>query len=372
MRVFDTYYFNIIDKANFKSTKPYLEQMLAEQGFSYKNISFMLDNVNRERTEKVFDKLPALKKYGFMEDGSGMPVYGVTSIRENWMSGEVHADKEDWEEIAIMFSKIPRPFNFSFGKLILDGINWFPDGDESIAIIDWDYKRDKYPTVHMPPFISNRIMQLRYFDDGKKFNHIFVTIEVTGEDGILSSTPIIQKLEPYLGKADRPSRKCVFEKEEYLKYKSLEKEYCGKLKNLGDLFLPVSKQRKPTPNVVNFETVIPHVADKVTLNKAFKGTRFERIKGQPNWLHLYSYIDDNGFKYDAYTQKISCDNEFRCWIEISGFNFQVRYEHKDYIVDREGEASEILKVFVSFCDKLVDEYSEELKKDFGVTPDWYR
>ena len=201
----------------------------------------------------------------------------------------------------------------SFGKLILDGINWFPDGDERIAIIDWDYKREKYPTVHMPPFLSNRIMQLRYFDDGRKFNHIFVTIEVTGEDGILNSTPIIQKLESYLGKAD-----------------------------------------------------------KVTLNKVFKGTRFERIKGQPNWFHLYSYIDDNGFKYDAYTQKISYTNEFRCWIEISGFNFKVRYEHKGYIVDKEGESSEILKVFVRFCDKLVDEYSEELKRDFGVTPEWYR
>lgn len=31
-----------------------------------------------------------------------------------------------------------------------------------------------------------------------------------------------------------------------------------------------------------------------------------------------------------------------------------------------------LKIFVYFCDKLVDEYSEELKRDFWVTPEWYR
>lgn len=117
---------------------------------------------------------------------------------------------------------------------------------------------------------------------GRKFNHIFVTIEVTGEDGILNSTPIIQKLEPYLGKADKPDRKCVFDREEYLKYKSLEKEHCDKLKNIGDSFLTKSKEREQTSNVVEFETAIPHVADKVTLNKVFKGTRFERIKGQSN------------------------------------------------------------------------------------------
>lgn len=372
MRVFDTYYFNIIEKADFKSTKPYLEQMLDEQGFSYNNISFMLYNINKETVKKVLDKLPALEKYEFMEDGSGIPDYGVTSIGENWMSGKVHADKEDWEDISVLFSKIPRPYNFSFGKLILDGINWFENSDESIAIMDWDYERDKYPTVHMPPFISNRIMQLRYFDDGKKFNHIFVTIEVTGEDGILNSTPVIQQLEQYLGKADKLDRKCTFCKEEYLKYKDLEKFHCDRLKNLGDSFLPESKEREYTPGVVNIEAAIPYVADKATLNKVFKGTRFERIKGQPNWLHLYSYTDGNGFKYDAYIQKISFGNEFRCWIEISGYNFHVTYRHRDYLVDEEGESSEILKVFVGLCDKLVDEYSEELKIDFGMTPEWYR
>ena len=31
----------------------------------------------------------------------------------------------------------------------------------------------------------------------------------------------------------------------------------------------------------------------------------------------------------------------------------------------------IYKGFVSFCDKMVDEYSEKLKCDFGVTPEWY-
>lgn len=371
MRVFDTYYFNIIDKVSFKDTKPYLEKMLREQDFSYKNISFMLYDLRKETLEKVFTKIPNLRKYEFMEDGSGMPDYGVTSIRENWKAGEVHADQADEEDISLLFSKIPRPYNFPFGKLILDGINWLSDSDDSIAVTNWDYGRDCFPTVETPPFLSNRIMQFRFYNDGKKNNTICITIEVTGEDGILDSLPIIQKLEPYIGKFYSFVRECTFERKEYLKNRKLQEKHCEIIKEIGDVVMPESHFQERLSRAIGSDTVIPHVADKFTLNKVFKGTRFEREKGQPNWLHLYSYIDPNGFKYAAYIQKISLGNEFRCWIDISGYNFCINYEHEDYIVEKEGESLEILKDFTAFCDKMVDEYSEKLKCDFGVTPEWY-
>ncbi len=371
MRVFDTYYFNIIDKVSFKETKPYLEQMLKEQGFSYNNLSFMLYDLRKETSEKVFSKLPALKKYEFMEDGSGFAAYGITSFGENWECGEVYADREDWQDISVVFSKIPRPYNFSFGKLILDGINWFDNSDESVAITNWNYERDRIPIVDTPPFISNRIMQFRFYNDGKKNNFICVTIEVTGKEGILDSVPIIQRLEAYIGKHYDFGRVCTFEREEYQKNKALEKKHREKLKELGNMFMPESNLAERLSKNLYSDITIPHVADKVTLDKVFKGTRFERVKGQPNWLHLYSYVDNNSYKYNAYIQKISLENEFRCQIEISGYNFNIKYTHEDYIVEKEGESSDILKVFAQFCDKLIDEYSEELKSDFGVTPEWY-
>lgn len=368
MRVFDTYYFNIIEKVSFKDTKPYLDHMLEELGYSYRDISFMLWGSNRDDvTDKVLTKLPSLKKYYFMEGDSGSKDYGVTSFRENWQDGNVRADREDWDDIAMLFSKIPRPYNYPFGKLILDGINWFEDSDNSVAITDWVHGRDTYPTVHYPPFISNRIMQLRMYDDGRKYNRISVTIEVTDADGIRDSKAIIDKLTPYLGEGGGMSRECAFEKEEYILYMEFEKAHCKRLKEIGDSMLPVPRNMKS----VAYTTKLEHVADKAVVNKAFKGTGFERVKGQPNWLHLYYMKDDNGYEYDAFVQKISIGNEFRCWIEIWGYNFHVKYEHPDYYVDQEGESLPILKEFASFCRHLRDTYGEELRKDYGATPDWY-
>lgn len=371
MRVFDTYYFNIIDKVSYKETKPYLEQMLKEQGFSYKNISFMLYDIRTETMEKVFSKLPTLKKYAFTEDGRGGLSYGITSIRENWKNGEVHADEEDWQDISMVFSKIPRTYNLPFGKLILDGINWFGDSNDSVAITNWDCDEEVIPTIYTLPFISNRILQHRMYDDGKKTNSIEVTIEVTGEDGILDSTRIIKKLEPYLGTYDGFSRLCTFEREEYQADKELEQKHNVKIKELGDSFLPENNWAECQSGDMYSDTKIPNVANKATLDKVFQGTRFKRVKGQPNWFHQYSFVDENGYKYDANTQKLSIGNEFRCGIEISGYNFHIEYRHEDYIVKEEGESLEILMVFEKFCDKMIDEYSEELKRDFGITQEWY-
>lgn len=370
MRVFDTYYYNIIDKVNFKETKPYLEQMLKEQGYSYKNIAFMMDDFRKEPLEKVLSKLPSLQKYEFMEDKHGIADYGITSIRENWSEGEIYADEEDWADISTVFSKIPRPYNFSSGKLILDGINWFGDVDDDIAVADW-YCGKEFSTADSPPFLSSRIIHYHFYNDGKKNNRICVTIEVTKEDGIWDSTSIIKKLESYLGTYDGFERVCTFDKEEFHKNMKLCELHGEKLQKLGDAFMPESEYVQRVRRQTYDDPKIPHVADKVTCNKIFKGTRFERVKGQPNWLHLYSYIDDKGYKYDAYIQKISIGNEFRCWIEISGYNFHIRYEPEDYIVEKEGESLDILRVFAQLCDKMVDEYSENLKLDFGVTPGWY-
>lgn len=367
MRVFETYYYNIIDKVIYKETKPYLEQMLNELGYSYKNLAFTLYDLRKDANEKVFSKFPTLKKYEFEGQGD----YGISSIRENWQTCKIHADEKDLQDVSAVFSKIPRPYNYSFGKLILDQINWFDDSDESIAISDWNYKTDSVPTIFNLPFESNRIIQYRSYDDGKKINNIEVTVEVTKDDGIRDSSIVLKRLEPYIGTYTGFERTCTFNKEEYQKFRELENNHSEKIKVIGNSFLPESNYMELLKKHMNDYIQIPHVADKTTLNKVFKGSRFERIKGQPNWLHLYSFKDSNNYKYDAYIQKISFRNEFRCWLEITGYNFHIKYEHEDYIVEEENVSSDILKVFVQFCNKMIDEYSKELIKDFGKTPDWF-
>lgn len=361
MRVFDTYYFNIIEKTSFKDTKPYLENMLGELGYSYKNIAFLLYDVpsNRDLIEKVKTRLPALEKYYFVSDD-----YGFTSFSTDWRNGKIYAQKDDWKDVSTLFSKIPRTYNFAFGKLILDNINWFGESDVSIAA-DCGYVWNDIPTRHEPPFKSSRIMQLRYFDDGKKFNHIYVTVEVTADGEPRDSGAIFKKLAPYLGEPLEKKRECVLSPEEFEKYNKLNEIYMERLKKLCESDMPASK------GCIYSKEIIPHVADKFTLDKAFKGTGFTRQKGTPNWLHLYSCIDERGLLYEAYTQKISTGNEFRFWIEISGCNFKIQYEHSDYFVEREGESLEILGEIARFCVKLRETFGAELAGDFGSTPEWY-
>ena len=46
----------------------------------------------------------------------------------------IYSDENDLPIVTEIFSKIPRPYNFSFSKLILDGIDWYGNGDLSLAI----------------------------------------------------------------------------------------------------------------------------------------------------------------------------------------------------------------------------------------------
>ena len=140
-----------------------------------------------------------------------------------------------------------------------------------------------------------------------------------------------------------------------------------KLKEIGDSILPNSRNM----NEVDYKIPLQHIADKATINEAFKGTSFKREKGQINLLHDYSLLDEKGYKYSVFIQKISPCNSFRFSLAISGYNFHIIYQHPDYFVDKEGESLDILKKFAEFCEYTIHTYSNEIQKDFGNTPDWY-
>ena len=373
MRVFDTYYFNIADKVSFQETKPYLDRMLAELGYRYTDIAFMLiENPDAfgakpKPTDKLFKAMPGMKKYYFTESGPGITETGVTSFHADWRDGHIHADREDWDEIARTFAGVPRPYKFGMGELILDGVNWFDDSDGSLAVSDWTYNRDTIPLK--VAFLSNRIMQMRFYGDGKKYNTICVTVEVTAPDGIRDSRPVIEKLEPWLGQPFKQERECDFDRETFTKLKELCALHSEALKQTEASMLPESPH---TIRDVRFSPKLNHVADKYLTEKAFKGTGFTRDKGQPNWLHIYSCTDENGFLYEANVQKLSGINAFRCWIEISSHNFGIHSDlFKDYYVSEEQQSADILKAFADFCVWVRDSYGEKLLKDFGKKPAWF-
>ena len=127
MRVFDCCFFNITDKVKFKNTAAYIENMLAELSMNYTDIAFRL---NCGPVSKAVEKYPELKKYYCIdpENNSSYLNENLTSFSENWKDGEIFIDRKDSRTVLEIFSKIPRPFNFSFATLIFSGINRYGNG----------------------------------------------------------------------------------------------------------------------------------------------------------------------------------------------------------------------------------------------------
>lgn len=368
MRIFDKYFFNIIDKVSFGNTLPYLEKMLSESGFSYKGIGFDLYDLTDEAGPKAVEMFPALGKYSFSEKG-----YGLMSYTENWREGEIYADPKDSEDIAALFSRVPDTLKFWFGKSIIGGVKWFEDSDDRIAP-DPDYGR-RFPQKDVP-FSLNGITQVFSRDGYKKVNQVQVCIEVKDGAQARAAREIIAALSPYLGKPEHFSRTSVFTEEENEQFTALSHEENQRLNELAQSGLPEPRKHKPWENphiMPQPDPKLLHAADKYTTDKAFKGTAFKRQKGQPNWLHLYTCTDRRGFLYKAYIQKLTycITNDFRVWVEISGCNFSLQMHSIDYYVTEEGESLEILKQFAKWCEELCGEYGDRLAERFGETAGWF-
>ena len=372
-RVFHSYVFNIIDKASFKETKPYLERMLSELGYSYKNLGFSLRCVSGDFVpDKILAKYPSLKKYFYIDNSRGGYTPCISSFPENLRYGDIHADKEDWDTISEVLTKIPRPFGVPFVDLVLDDINWFGDSDDSVRK-NYSYPDGDHHILVEPLEWGSRIVQRRSFDDGRKRNYIYVCFEVTAEPELRDSKEIINRLIPYLGEPMWSGCGCLFAPEDILKWESLEMKYQERLEVIADDMLPKPKMDIcENFNIVTNDPKISHISDKYTMNQVFVGTGFKREKGASNRINTYACTDKHGFQYQAETQRLTFGNIFRFSLFISGYNFDICFNSEDYYVTKEGESLEILKVFAQMCVKIRDEWGAELAKDFGETPSWYR
>lgn len=365
MRVFDTYRFNIADKVKFKDTQPYLKNMLEELGLSWSDLAFSSTATSSDPViAKTVEKFPNLKKYYHSTESDPT----VCSYTENWFNGELFADKTDYDDIFTLFSKIPRPFNIPFGHILLNGVNWF--GEKSAAPVpDWAWEEADLSKLSYVHYFSDFIAQHRSFDDGLKYNNISVCIETTADPEPRDSTAVIEKLIPYLGKPVRSRTDCVFSKEDFSRYRELSIKHSEYLRNLLTSTLPNPKDY-PYPS--EHIPPIPHLADLLTMKKAFAGTGFTHKKGNPGWLGEYDCRDSHGYLYQAYIQKLSDGYTFRVWLEISGHNFEIRTPIElDYHMKEEGESLPILREFALLCAKIRDEYGDKLAEDFGDTPEWY-
>lgn len=367
-RIFDTYLYNIADKVSFGQTTPYLEQMLEELGYSYSGLGFSLHTVNRSEVfEKMLQQFPSLEKYYFTEDFDGSVDPYLSSFSEDWRSGAIHADREDEDDIIALFSKIPQQYEIPFGTLILDGINWFADSDPSLAV-EFRSKQGKHPTLTDPPFKSNRIMHLRDFDDGQKYNTIKVCVEATDAPTPRSTAEIVHKLRPYLGDPKWSGRSCVFSQEEQAHFMKCSRELTEHLCELADAALPPASTN-PTPHASG--QLFVHLTDKRMVRRAFANTCFEPQKNAAGSENILTCVDSHGYLYKVTVYRNPAFNEFQMELQISGCNFSVSCS-RTYDVSLESKAQENLRAFSAFCMDMVDSFSEELASAFGDTPEWYR
>lgn len=369
MRIFDTYLYNIADKVSFGQTTPYLEQMLEELGYSYSRLGFSLHTVNHSEVfDKILQQFPTLEKYYYTEDFDGSDDPYLSSFSENWRSGAIHAEREDEDDIIALFSKIPRQYEIPFGTLILDGIDWFSDSDPSLAV-QFRSKQGKHPTMTDPPFKSNRIMHLRDFDDGQRYNTIKVCVEATDDPVPRSTAEIVHKLRAYLGDPKWSGRCCVFPQEEQARFMQLSMEHTQRLCALADASLPKPVEHTSVSALAGQFFV--HLMDKRMIRRAFAGTCFEVQKGSTNLENVLSCVDSHGFLHKVTVYRNPAFNEFQMELQISGCNFTISCT-KNYGVAQESEAQNLLRAFSVFCTDMVNSYSDELAVAFGDTPEWYR
>ena len=372
MRVFDSYTYNVIDKVKFNKTKAYIDNMLAELGLSYQNIGFKLQC---GPMSQAIEKYPALSKYYHLEDenASEGQLYTnqlLTSFSKNWHKGELYVEEEDQEVIGELFSKIPRPYRFAFCKLLLDGIDWYGEGDLAPAIQTYDSYQVKYPTGSYQPFDCNGISLSREYDDGNKVNTVCVVVEATAETVPKDTTDILKKLEPYLGTPIRTGRRCMFSKEEYERFDELEKKYN---KRLIELFEEMVGECQYTYKDIPNEPIILELCSKKTINKAFKGSGFEmgNRKGMLPGMNAVVCKDLHNYNYYVLFDRSPSGNWFSFNLGISGYNFKVALSQKNFGAKSKEEAEQKIEEIAKYIISVRNVIGEEMAADFGDTPDWY-
>lgn len=362
MRIYDCYNFDISKTVKYKDYREYIDSMLKELNLKYKNIIFDFSTFPDKAPS---EKFPNLSKY-FNSDKKHF-----CSIGEEWRKGKIYAENDDLETIFKINFKPNRGITFLCGTIIYDQINWYDDENNKSLLLDDDY--EKKITTNTPYIGSDLLFSNQIYIEKDPWSklHIIVIIEATTNDIPRDTTDIVQKLEPYLGKPKSKNRICKLSKNENI-FNINDVDKCWNIykDKLQDSF---NEERKNSL----YECTISNLIDKKKLKKAFSNTHFEfaNRNGLPLDMNKLFFINKYNMIYEIYFQRIHCCNEFRWWLEISGYNFNITDKSgQDFGATTENEVENYLQKIASFCEEMSqdDNYNELLLKTYGVTPSWYK
>ena len=371
MRVFDNYCYNLISIVKFNKTREYIEKMLEELGLSYRRIGFRLKCGD---VDKLLTKYPSLNKYCRFDDESRDPSeYGnctVTSISEEWYKGRLYTDEGDIPAIKEIFSRIPRPYNFAFADLMLDGIDWYGTGaDAAIKPLPWK-KMKCIPSVIYATGSSGIFLE-RSFGDGNKMNRLWVRVEATAQGEPRDTADIVGLLSPYIGKPLFKERRCFYSEEEYLHFSEIEKEFS---EGLEGLFSEHVEEGKHSFADIMRDPMIKDLCGKRTIERIFKsnGTQanFEN-SGMPGAVTFF-FCDRHRFWYSMLIDRSPLSNIISFRFSISSVNFSVYVSDKSFCLKTREEAAEKTGELARFVGYVRDNVSDKLAEAFGECPEWYR
>ena len=367
MRVFDIYSYNLIDIVKFKDTKPYIDNMLRELGLNYNNVFFEI-NEFITKTEDVLKKYPKLEKYKKKDTQCTYEEkFFLTSLTTEWTKGKLYADKEDWDDVFAIVSKVPRGMNV-LPVLILDEIDWYGEGVKEAAYDVQESQEQKVFTHAARVFENSSITMVRGYDHGNKMNYLSVSIESTTDGIPRDTTDIINMLEPYLGKPICKTQKCMYSKEENKTFRLNAGECSKMLEESMEEFYP---KRYESP----YAEFIPKLADINKIKKAFKNTDFKvgDRKGLLPGMNQVICIDEHNYFYEVIIDRTqNMPNCFCLYITVEGCNFRISNSQKVVYAYSEEESLELLYKFAEFCMEFKEKFGKVLEDRFGNTPEWYK
>ena len=374
MRVFDTYIFNIAPEIKIKDTKAHLDKMLGDLGLTYKKVGFSIGSY-LTKIPVVVERNPKLKKYQYpAKQGLERPDWDwLSSLSPEWDKGNIYADREDWDDIFEIFSKIPRGLNVT-GSVLFDQIDWFGDGVRETCIHP-HYYRDfflgKPQTIEGFRMFNDLIIMRRNYDDGNKFNRVEVIIEATTDGEPRDTSVIIDRLRPYLGEPEEYMRDCIESPEKSKELQKKKDDCLMKLETMLSEYVGSSYEEKFN----SFETeYIKLLTEKKKLTAAFKDTGFELIsnKGLLPGMNSLESFDDHMYKYTLLIDRTqSTPKGFYFYVNAQGYNFDIHSTQTYVHVESADEVTEKLADLAKFCVSIRERMGDILFENFGDTPAWY-
>jgi len=340
MRIFKQMCIDFKSDVLFKDTLDYVEEVFEKLSITYDNMGFMFSGAYKN-LDKIAEKYPTLKKYIKTHDENGNDLGGAMSSGRIDENGNyvLRVDKSEHEILRELVKKTPRPYSFGAISIFLDNVRWFPEiemNTNPCLVSEFSVKRALPPSAYFPQsYMSNCVTLNKQFDNGKKFNPVWFTIEVSDEkNGIRDTTELENKLSDLF---DKPFGTRYCHTKYHFYFDDEEKQYLAQQDMAFDeLFEPLITQFR---DLVDHAEGIQHLKKEDFFLGISRASGLSLVKALKKVLPAkeYHYQNDGG---SSFTVKKKNENnhsfslvcgltptykKLAAGIIISGYNFKHQF-----------------------------------------------